>query len=196
MKTALYTIAFALIALYTTSAAPPKDKLAETVKWYESKLTAIDGLVDQLQAKSSEADKQAMNAQAELAASKSELFNANDNLAKVKKDAEELTVYANEQFARANDNEKKLVAQKSQTEKYKREAHVKSTIIDITLGIIAVAVTVLVGMCSGQILGFVSKIYPPAAAFGMLIEIGLLVGTPVIVFGILKGVLAVVESKL
>ena len=85
---------------------------------------------------------------------------------------------------------------KADAAKYKRQAHVKSVVIDVTLGIIAIAVTVLVGMCSGQILGWIARVYPPSAAFGMLIEIGLLVGTPLIVFGFLKGVLAVVESRL
>jgi hypothetical protein len=80
--------------------------------------------------------------------------------------------------------------------KYKHEAHVKSVVIDVTLVGLAIAGTIVIMMCSGQIIGFIVKIWPPAAAFGLLLEIGIAVGSFAIIFGTCKGILAVIESHL
>jgi len=85
---------------------------------------------------------------------------------------------------------------KADATKYKHQAHVKSVVIDVTLVGLSIAVTVLVMMFAGQIIAFIVKIFPAAAPFGALLEIGIAVGSFAISFGFLKGILAVVESRL
>lgn len=154
-----------------------------------AKIAAQDAQLEQAQTAAMFAAQKNESLSARLAESKmlegDQAFELGLQQAKIRDQAAALDA----QTKRADKNEKEAL-------KFKREAHVKSVVIDITLGVISIAITVLVGMCSGQILGWLAKMWPASAAFGALIEIGLLVGTPIIIFGFLKGLLAVVESRL
>ena len=178
----LFSILLASPLIAASVKTVPQSKYDATVQWYEDKLTAIDVLVGQLKVSVDSADAKASAAQDELKTTKSDLDQTYIHLADVEK-----------KFDKAKSD---LAEQKIKTEKYKREAHVKSTIIDFVLAVLSAALTIIVLMCGGQIIGWIVKIFPAAAPFGALIEVGLLFGTFGLSFGILKGVLAVIESKL
>jgi hypothetical protein len=182
----LYTILFSLIALSTTFAAPVKkaqpDKLAATVQWYEDKLSAINDLVGQLKVSVDSADSKAAQAQADLAVSQADLEKAGADLKTLQ-----------EKFDHLRDQ---LSEQKAKTAKFKLEAHRNAVERDICLYALAIAVTALVMACAGKIIAWISTIYPPAAPFGALIEIGLAVGTFFVTYGAGRGILAVIYSHL
>ncbi|MEI7532846.1 MAG: hypothetical protein WCK57_00620 [Verrucomicrobiae bacterium] len=186
----------ALLLILATCMSAPAKTVKEVTDFYEGKLATIDMWTTQIQAKASAADKQAESAQAELAASQSELSKANDNLATLKENIKALDNYAKVQWQRAEDNYAMFQNEQKETAKFRHEAHVKSSVIDIVLGIVAIAVTVIAAMCSGQIVAWFSRIAPFTTPYGWAVEIAILVVVPLSTFGFLKGVLAIVESRL
>ena len=89
-----------------------------------------------------------------------------------------------------------LATAKRDAVKWKLEAHRNAVERDLCLVAFAVAVTVLVMTCAGQIIGVIVKAFPAAAPYGALIEIGLAIGAFSATYGLARGALAVVASRL
>jgi len=181
-----FLLLFSILLASPLVAAPVKkaqpDKLSATVDWYEAKLSAINEVVGQLKVSVDSADSKASQAQSDLVVSQADLEKAGADLKTLQ-----------EKFDHLRDQ---LSEQKAKTAKFKLEAHRNAVERDICLYALAIAVTALVMACAGKIIAWISTIYPPAAPFGALIEIGLAVGTFFATYGAGRGILAVIYSHL
>jgi len=101
-----------------------------------------------------------------------------------------------EQAAQLAQTEKDRDAFKAEAAKYKLEAHRNAVQRDIACGIFAIAGTILIMTCSGQIIGAIVKFMPFFAPYGILLEIGLTVFFLNLLFWSGEGFLAVIYLHL
>lgn len=194
MRTPLYTILFSLIALSATFALTPKERelvqgltkinteLRQQIATDEAAIQQKDTDYLFLQQKNEaltlklDATKKVAAGQAfELSIQQQKLHDQMEVLDQAEKDRD---------TARAGLVKKTL------------EAHRNAVQRDICLVAFALAVTVLVMTCAGQIIAWIVRIYPPAAPYGALIEIALAIGTFAATYGAARGTIAIIASRL
>lgn len=186
-------ITIALLTIGTAFATPT----AKTVSAYdEAKRIQLIEWVEQLRVKAGEADKKAQAAQDVLIQSQAELKTANDSLVKLQSDIKLTEDWGKEQQSLYFAADKVAKEQTAIAKKKTTEAHRNAVQRDICVFLFSVACMVLILTCSGQIIAWIIKIYPPAAPYGLLLEIGIAVFSFGAVLGAAEGFLALIYSKL
>lgn len=178
-----------VIALFSTGLIAQAATTKQVVDFYENKLSQIDVYTVAIQESAKKADDKAKAAQDALADSKAELDQANASLVKLAGDIKRLDDWGKAQWQRAEDNEK-IAKQKTM------EAHRNAVQRDIACGIFAIAGTILIMTCSGQIIGAIVKWLPSLAPYGILLEIGLTLFFLNLLFWGAEGALAVIYAHL
>lgn len=194
MRLPLYTTILALITLSTTLALTPKERelvqgLTGINKDLRAQITQNEAAIsqkdtdylflqqknDSLTVKLDATIKLATTQQADLTLQQQLLKDQEAALDKAEKDRDAF----------------KLVAAKKTI-----EAHRNATERDICLLIAAVFGTVLIMTYSSYIISWIVKIYPPAAPFGIGLEIGIAILSFTALYGAGRGFLALVASRL
>lgn len=184
MKTLLLLIATATIACAATSDynATKRTQLITWMEWFRTKAAEAQATT-----------KQTLK---DLAVSKTELATTQTSLANLQLNIDNLTTWGNGQRDRADKAEAQVAIEKAAKLKAQAEAHKNAVERDIILLGFSLACAILAITCYGQILGFVVRIWPAMAPWGMLIMGGIAIAVFWAVYGAARGVLAVIASKL
>jgi F0F1-type ATP synthase assembly protein I len=161
-----------------------------------NKRTQLIEWIEQLKGKADQADALATQAQSDLATSESQRQKAVADIAELKSQIDSLAKERDQLQNQVTTLQTTIATLTQKLEKSKAEAHRNAVERDIILYAFAFAAALVVVACYGQVLGFVTKIMPAAAPFGLLIMVGVAVATFWAAYGAARGVLAVIASKL